>query len=341
MPDVDSRAALLRYLAPGLLLAGVLTAGGFFYWWRFYAFTDQFYEPRQPIPFSHQLHAGTYQIPCQYCHFNAQRGKHAGAPTLSVCLGCHDSGKGAVAGHKPSIQRLLEFADTQRGAYDDDRDWDLQSDGVRKEGAVVHWNRVHLLPDHVYFSHEWHVKAGVSCQTCHGPVETMAEVAQFADLSMGWCIRCHRQENYTTLATERDGLHERYDGDAEDFRVGTANYEVLRARIRPDDVVSFNERETHANLGDGAAHADDHGHADEHPAIANALRGAYEAEQDQVLGENVGFWTEAQAEELATLRKKYPDLPRWRVADLPESHRAFYGEELLQNSPTQCSTCHQ
>ena len=31
------------------------------------------------------------------------------------------------------------------------------------------------------------------CQTCHGKIEEMEEVYQFAPLSMGWCINCHRE----------------------------------------------------------------------------------------------------------------------------------------------------
>lgn len=333
--------ALPKFLPLVFLAAGLIGAGAFFYWWRYMAFYDVGYSPHQPIPFSHALHAGTYQIDCQYCHFNAERGKHAGAPPLSVCLGCHGPDQGAVANHKPSIKKLLEL--TADESYADDRDFDRNTEGLRKEGGVIHWNRVHKLPDHVYFAHEWHIQAGVACQTCHGPVEEMEEVAQFADLNMGWCLNCHRDEHYTTLATKRSDPHTRWsenDPDAaERFQVGTANYEVIRERIRPDAVVPFNQRQV---AGTDHQTTDETDEQANEQSIGSALRWGFDGSHDDApKGDRVGYFNQTQSKTLKRLFAKYPDLPRWRVADLPESHRAFYGETLLQNAPTQCSTCHQ
>ena len=150
-----------RFSILGALL--VLVAGTFISWFAG-AFDDQGYAPEQPIAYSHKLHAGDMHIPCLFCHFNAERGKHAGVPPMSVCLGCHGQGLGGVAANRPEIQKLQAIID--KGSYSD-------ADGLIHDGGVVHWARVHKLPDHVYFSHQWHVKAGVACQTCHGPVETM------------------------------------------------------------------------------------------------------------------------------------------------------------------------
>lgn len=134
-------------------------------------FSSQGYAPEQPIPFSHKLHAGQYKINCLYCHTSAEKSRFAGVPPMDTCMGCH-----AIAGQtKPNIQKLTE---------------------IYKRGENVQWVRVHALPDHAYFSHRWHVAAGVACQTCHGPVETMDKVAQNQNLGMGWCISCHRNDDY-------------------------------------------------------------------------------------------------------------------------------------------------
>lgn len=133
------------------------------------------YQPEQPIPFDHALHAGTHQIKCQYCHNQVERSKHANIPALSTCMNCHVQ----VLPNSPLITKIRE-------AYE--------------KGQSIEWVKVHMLPDHVMFNHSAHVQKGVSCQTCHGPVDTMKQVFQFKDLSMGWCINCHRQpENKASL----------------------------------------------------------------------------------------------------------------------------------------------
>ena len=126
------------------------------------------YKPDQPIPFSHKLHAGKYKIDCRYCHSGVETVRHAPLPSLNVCMNCHLS----VKTESPWIQKLTE-------AYTDSR--------------PIAWQKVHLLPDFVKFSHFHHIKAGKQCQTCHGPVEEMDKVSQYKNLSMGWCVNCHRQ----------------------------------------------------------------------------------------------------------------------------------------------------
>lgn len=126
------------------------------------------YEPDQPIAFSHELHAGNYKMQCLYCHSSAEKSKHAGVPSLNVCMNCHL----VVATDKPEIQKLTKHYN---------------------EGTPVNWVKVHMLPDHAHFNHKRHVARNVACQECHGPVETMAKVKQVSDLSMGWCINCHRK----------------------------------------------------------------------------------------------------------------------------------------------------
>lgn len=132
---------------------------------------NQGYQPKQPIPYDHSLHAGTYQIPCLYCHANAERSKHASVPSLNICMNCHVQ----VKTDSPYIKEMRE-------AYDN--------------GKSIAWTKVNMLPDFVQFNHRPHVRKGVSCQTCHGEIEKMEVVKQVPDLSMGWCVNCHRQPEH-------------------------------------------------------------------------------------------------------------------------------------------------
>ena len=126
------------------------------------------YEPTQPIPYNHALHAGKYQIPCLHCHVQANKNRHATVPSLNICLNCHRN----VAIDKPTIQKITKAHDS---------------------GFSIPWLKVHLLPDFVKFNHQPHIQAGVRCQTCHGPIQEMEVVYQHSDLSMGWCVNCHRE----------------------------------------------------------------------------------------------------------------------------------------------------
>ena len=145
--------------------------------------TNQGYAPRQPIVYSHAVHAGGLQIPCQYCHFGAERGRYAGIPPASVCMNCHDQ----VVPDHPEVAKVKQALD---------------------EGNPIAWVKVHRLPDHAFFDHSVHTSAGVDCQTCHGAVESMGLVRQEAPLTMGWCVDCHRDRgsaDTTALATLANG----------------------------------------------------------------------------------------------------------------------------------------
>jgi hypothetical protein len=157
---LGSAVAIVAVLIVATFMTGCKWQPGFGY--------NKGYSPEQPIPFEHSLHVGTHKIQCQYCHNQVERTKHSNIPALSTCMNCHLQ----VATDKPAIQKLRE-------AYD--------------SGGSVEWVRVHMLPDFVHFNHNAHIAKGVNCQTCHGPIETMSKVEQFSDLSMGWCINCHRQ----------------------------------------------------------------------------------------------------------------------------------------------------
>jgi hypothetical protein len=161
---------------------------------------NQGYEPVQPIEYSHRLHAGELQIQCLYCHSAAETSRHAGIPSANVCMNCHrfiTAPLGAIRAEddaakaekrplrkvvSPEIAKLLKAVDS---------------------GTPLVWTRIHSLPDFAYFDHRAHVNAGVTCQTCHGPVETMERVRQVSTLNMGWCVNCHRTANRDGVAGRR------------------------------------------------------------------------------------------------------------------------------------------
>lgn len=164
---------------------------------------QQGYAPEQPIAYSHRLHAGELQIDCQFCHYAAASGRHAGIPSTDVCMKCHRY----VTSSYNVMHEEMQAADEEKRepkrivseelkklydalALDDD----LKPIEGKTPDAIP-WVRVHNLPDYVTFNHQAHVSAGVTCQTCHGPVETMERMRQYSTLAMGWCVNCHRDAN--------------------------------------------------------------------------------------------------------------------------------------------------
>lgn len=134
--------------------------------------------PRQPIPFSHRFHVRELRIDCMYCHVGTESSDTGVVPSLEVCMGCHrTAGTG------------LDPIDDLRGHWE--------------RGEPVAWEWVNKVPDFVQFSHRVHVRTGVTCQECHGPVEEMNRVYQWAPLKMGWCLDCHRGDpRDTDVATD-------------------------------------------------------------------------------------------------------------------------------------------
>lgn len=153
----------------GVLTALILVGLHLAYGPRWY----QGYGPAQPIPFSHQRHAGQFKIPCLYCHVTAEYTAFSSIPGLETCMNCHH----AVKTDSPWIQEVAKHYE---------------------ENKPIEWVKVHVLPDFVHFNHRAHVSAGVECRTCHGPVEQMSRVYQYSKLTMGWCMDCHRNTNYVT-----------------------------------------------------------------------------------------------------------------------------------------------
>jgi mono/diheme cytochrome c family protein len=143
---------------------------------------QQGYQPEQPIAFSHKIHAGQYQIDCQYCHTGVRKSASANIPSANICMNCHS----AIKTESPEIQKIYAAVDNNR---------------------PIEWVRVHNLPDLAYFNHAQHVQVGgLECENCHGPIEEMEVVAQWSKLTMGWCINCHRE---TPLNTEGNGYYDK------------------------------------------------------------------------------------------------------------------------------------
>lgn len=152
---------------------------------------DQGYQPVQPIYFSHKIHAGDNAIDCKFCHSSARVSKTSGIPSLNVCMNCHKSIYEYKGETTPEYSK--EFYDAEIQKLYAASGWSDADQAYTGDAQPVKWVRIHNLPDFAYFNHSQHVTvAGVECQTCHGPVETMEEVYQFSPLTMGWCIDCHR-----------------------------------------------------------------------------------------------------------------------------------------------------
>ncbi len=198
----------------------------------------QGYAPEQPIAYSHRLHAGELQIDCKFCHWASDSSRHAGIPSSDVCMKCHK----LVTASFNVIQEDLRIADEKKKLLDEIegksedqipaetkqalKDLQKRADALEipssplktlydslgldeklnpkpdAEPKSIPWIRVHNLPDFACFNHQAHVAVGVTCQTCHGPVESMERMRQFATLAMGWCVNCHRDAS-------RDGINGR------------------------------------------------------------------------------------------------------------------------------------
>jgi menaquinone reductase, multiheme cytochrome c subunit len=141
------------------------------------------YQPDQPVPYSHALHAGELGMDCRYCHTTVERGAKAAVPPAATCMNCHQT-------VHPTSEKLLPV----RAAF--------------TENQPLHWTRVHDLPDYVYFNHSAHVSVGVGCESCHGRIDQMVKVYQAESLTMGWCLDCHRQvrEDPTSVLRPKDKI---------------------------------------------------------------------------------------------------------------------------------------
>ena len=157
-------------LLPAIMLAGA-TVPVYAIFFVAYGFSPKTlevgYQPEQPVPFSHALHAGELGMDCRYCHTSVEKAAHASVPPTQTCMNCHSQ----VRPESPKLAKVKESYAT---------------------GLPVEWTRIHKLPDFAYFDHSAHVNRGVGCVSCHGRIDTMEVVYQKSPLSMGWCLDCHR-----------------------------------------------------------------------------------------------------------------------------------------------------
>lgn len=167
---------LVRMLTILFLMGSALTLNSCKWKWGHIGYNTG-YSPEQPLPFSHKLHAGQYQVSCLYCHSTVEASEHSPVPSLNVCMNCHL----VVGTDKEPIKKLQEkfFA-----------------------GDTINWVKVHMLPDHVKFNHKRHVHRFSepsdryqACQKCHGDVKNMERIEQVNSLGMGWCVNCHRESS--------------------------------------------------------------------------------------------------------------------------------------------------
>lgn len=175
------------------------------------------YQPSQPIEFPHVIHAGVNGIDCKYCHNSVTKSKSAGLPTVNVCMNCHKQVNGRTPEQQEKIAKIYEAAG-----------WSTEGAGsYTGKSKPIKWNKVHVLPDHVYFNHSQHVViGGVDCKQCHGDMTKQKETARVVPVSelnkiegntpltrptltMGWCIECHGEKEVATgsLDTKNDGYY--------------------------------------------------------------------------------------------------------------------------------------
>jgi mono/diheme cytochrome c family protein len=170
---------------------------GVYYDWK----TQKGYKPEQPIKFSHKLHAGDNEIACQYCHNSVEKSRHAGIPTVNICMNCH---KGIQKGPQYEDKEIAKIY--QASGFDPANPTKWNPNDKTKQNPIA-WIKVHNLPDHVYFNHSQHVVVGkIECATCHGDVKSMTVAEQKAPLTMKWCIECHRK---TEVAMQGNAYYDR------------------------------------------------------------------------------------------------------------------------------------
>ncbi|GMV11690.1 MAG: cytochrome c [Gemmatimonadota bacterium] len=146
------------------------------------ASSSQGFAPMQPIAFPHPVHVKTLGMNCLYCHYSANKSPDPGLPAVGTCMGCHTvvgPNRPAMDGKPARVSEPIKTLQTFAPPAQVDK-W-----------KAIPWVRIHKLPEYVRFPHMRHVSAGVTCQTCHGAVQEMAQVSQNASLNMGWCVNCH------------------------------------------------------------------------------------------------------------------------------------------------------
>jgi hypothetical protein len=169
MAQVFHRSA--NYIAKASIVGAILLGGLAFYVVTQIArsswVTGRYLERQQPVQFSHKHHVGDDGVDCRYCHTTVETAASAGMPPTQTCMNCHSQ----IWADSPYLEPV-------RASFRDNK--------------PIQWERVHDLPEYVYFNHSIHVAKGVGCSSCHGQVDEMASVYQENTLQMEWCLSCHK-----------------------------------------------------------------------------------------------------------------------------------------------------
>ena len=160
------------YVIVGALLTGTAVTAGIWYYFT-PKYTRVGFMPKQPVAFSHAIHAGQLGLDCRYCHSHVEKSWYSNVPATATCINCHGPNNGGILKDDPRLELVRQSADPVNG-------------------KPIPWKQVHKVPDYVFFNHAVHVNRGVSCKECHGDVQTMDEVWHAKPLSMAFCLDCHR-----------------------------------------------------------------------------------------------------------------------------------------------------
>ena len=179
---------LILKVAGAIMGLGAVAAVSAYAYYTYPTVMDTGYQPVQPVAYSHKLHAGQLGLDCYYCHSTVYKAAFAAVPSTNTCMNCHTK----VKTDSPRLEVVRESART---------------------GQAIPWVQIHRLPDYVYFNHEAHLNAGVSCVSCHGRIDQMIEVGQAKPLNMAFCLDCHRDPapnlRPTELVTKLDWVPDR------------------------------------------------------------------------------------------------------------------------------------
>jgi cytochrome c553 len=192
-----TRVIKARFVHSVLILVSLFIIGEILYKEASMLGRQQYYQPDQPVWFSHKVHAEQNKIDCKYCHTSVETSKSAGIPSTQLCMNCHNVVKSGKITGTEEIAKVTSSWET---------------------GKPIEWIRIHNLPDHVYFNHAQHVNAGkLDCKECHGDVQKMDVVMQVNDLSMKWCLDCHRK---TEVQFATNSFYKTYEKLHEQFQNG-------------------------------------------------------------------------------------------------------------------------
>lgn len=203
-----------------------------------YYFTPKYtrvgYEPTQPVPFSHKIHAGQLGLDCRYCHSFSEASSHANVPTNQTCFNCHGPGKGNIRSNSPNLELVVKANET---------------------GKSIPWVKIHKAPDYVYFNHSAHLNRGISCVSCHGKINEMEVVRHDQPQSMGWCLDCHR--NPEPNLVPRAGDPKPGGGVYEDMMTRLFDVEKMKedpAAVAAQGALLYEKRKLAAPENCGACH---------------------------------------------------------------------------------------